>query len=188
MRKELIYSRNQSQEETITSAEQHDLIDDIHRGIDLFDEKSLEKIIEAWAEKQSVDLPHAVLCEALEFASSVGNRKLFGKLLALIKTNSSEFYASNLIYFDGIDLELEWKTSTNTDDLLQKFEEFYKKSIANDKNTKLIMRFCSVIIEDCVEKRGESAVIKLKDKIENLCQTSGDYRLLFELWRRLFER
>lgn len=189
IRKETINSRNQSQEET-TSAEQRDLIDNVHRCLDFYDEESLEKlIVDAWAEKHIFLLPHEVLCEVLEFAVSVGNRKLFEKLLVQLKSQYSEFYNKNLIYFNGFELIIESKSNmTNIDEILEKFEAFYKKSIADDNNTKQIMRFCSVIIEDCVEKRGESAMIKLKERIEAMCEDSKDYWLLWELWRRLFER
>lgn len=192
LRKETINSRIQSQEET-TSAEQRDLIDDVHSSLDLHDEERLEKlIVDAWEEKHIIHLlPCAVLCEVLEFSSSVGNEKLFEKLFAQLKSQYSEFYTQNSVYFGGIELEFRWKTNaTNIDEILRKFEEFYKKSIVDERNTKQIMRFCSVIIEDCVEKRGESAVIKLKERIEAMCkgENSKDYQLLFELWRRLFER
>lgn len=190
-RKETINNRNQSEEE-ITSAKQHELIDEIHRCLDLKDDEALEKLIDAWAEKHIILLPHAVSCEAMEFASSVGNFQLSQKLLNHLKTHDSEFYTENLNYFNFVALELDFRTSnsnrTTIDDLLEKFEGLYKTSIADEKNTKQIMRFCSVIIEDCVAKRGASGAIKLKDKIEGMCDNSKDYRLLFELWRRLFER
>jgi hypothetical protein len=188
LRKETINSRNQSQEE-ITSAKQHDLIDDIHRCLDEQDEIGLEKLIDAWEENHTIiHLPYSVSCELLEFTSSVGNSRLFQKLFSHLKTHNVEFYEENSRYFEAMVLELEFKTNTNIDELLEKFEELYKKSISSDRNTKLIMRFCSVIIENCVSKRGESAVIKLRNKIEGMCEDSGDYRLLFELWKRLFER
>jgi hypothetical protein len=185
--KEAINNRNDSQEE-ITSAEQHDLIDEIHDCIDTNDEESLEKIADkAWAEKHII-VPAAVLCEALEFSSSVGNVRLSEKFLSHLKSNHIEFHDENLNYFTCVALELQFKTnSANIDELLEKFEHLYTNSI-DDKNAKQIMRICSVIIEDCVAKKGESAVIKMKEKIEMMCEKSQDYRLLFSLWKRLFER
>jgi hypothetical protein len=185
-RKDAINNRNNCEEE-ITSAEQH-LIDEIHATLDENDEEALEKIIadKAWAEKQ-ITVPAAVLCEALEFSSSVGNVQMSEKLLTHLKSNHIEFYDENLNYFTCVALELEFKTTSNIDELLEKFEHLYTNSI-DDKNTKQIMRLCSVIIEDCVAKKGESAVIKLKNKIEMMSENSKDYRLLFALWKRLFER
>lgn len=190
LRKETIKNRNKSQEEN-TSRELK-LIDDIHKCLDLRDEESLEILIDdAWEEKHAIStihLPIAVLCEAMEFASSVGNPQLFKKLFERLKVHDKKFISQNSSYFSALGLELEFKTSTNIDELLFKFEKLYEKSIDDENNTKQIMRFCSVIIQDCVNRRGESVVIKLKDRIEKMCESSKDYRLLFELWRRLFER
>ena len=192
LRKEVINSRSQSQEE-ITSVEQQDLIDDIHRCLDEQNEIGLEKLIDLWEKKNTIILPYSVSCEALEFSAKLGNSQVFRKLLSHLQIYFSEFYSENSNYFEAVSLELEFKTKTNIDELLNKFEDLYKKSINDERSTKLIMRFCSVIIDNCVNQRGESAeveknVIKLKDKIERICENSRDYRLLFELWRRLFER
>lgn len=171
------------------SEQQHDLIDAIYECLDSRDEEALGSVINKWlVEKPATQLPRSTFCEVVEFSSSMGNTELFHKLISYTKTFEPEFHEENLSYFETLNLELDWRTCGNVDRLIENFESLYKKSLSDEVTTRHMTKFCSVMIQDCVNKKGEAVVLKLKDKIEKICDESKDYQLLFELWRNLFER
>jgi hypothetical protein len=184
-------SRNQSQDEIINE-QQADLVEEIYNCLDSRDEEELAKVINVWTaeHRNLLPVPCALLMEILEFASGRGNTTIFHKITSYVKTNEASFYASNLCLFEMLSLELDWKATAgvNVDRLIDRFEVIHKKSIAVDAASKHVSRFSSKIINDTLERKGESAVIKLKDRIEKMCGESKDYQLLFDLWRSLFER
>lgn len=183
LRKENL-SRNQSQDEIINA----DLVEEIYNCLDSRDEEELAKAIDVWTEKRWNSVPRSVLIEILEFASSAGNTAIFQKITSYVKTNEPDFYASNECLFECLSLELDWKAGVNVDRLIDRFEVIHRKRISDDAVTKHVSRFSAKIINDTLERKGESAVIKLKDSIEKMCEKSQDYQLLFDLWRSLFER
>lgn len=185
MRNEFI-RRNQSQ--TTISKSQHDLIDEIYECLDSYDEDALEILIDKVLKNPTMLLPRSTLCEILEFSSNTGSTELFHKLLAYIKTFEAEFHAFNVCYFEKLNLELDWRTGKNVDQLIGNFETLYKKHLNDKVGSRHMSKFASVMIQDCIEKKCEAVVLKLKDKIEKMCDESDDYQLLFELWRNLFER
>lgn len=170
------------------SDEQHDLIEEINDCLDTRDEQALESAIDKWLENPIPQLPRATLCEVVEFSSSVGNAELYGKLIALIKASDPELYADNLSYFHSLRLELDWRIGKNIDELIEKFESMYKQGLSNEVAMEHATKLSTIMIQDAVERKGESVVIKLKARIEAMCKESGDYQLLFDLWRNLFER
>lgn len=177
---------NQSQSKI--SAEQHDLIEEIYNCLDTRDEEAVESVIDKWLENPIPRLPRATLCEVVEFASSVGNAQLYGKSIALIKASDPELHADNLSYFHSLNLELDWRVGKNTDELIDRFELMYKQSFSIEGARKHATKLSTIMIQDAVERKGESVVIKLKARIEAICEETGDYQLLFDLWRNLFER
>lgn len=184
--KKEINKRNQSHPEI--SEKQHVLIEEIYRCLDEREETTLESVIDKWLNKQSIQLPISTLCELVEFSSSMGNTELFHRLNSYTKNFEQEFYKENSCYFEALNLELDWKTGRNIDQLIENFEALYRTSISDEVKSKPMMKLFSVMIKDCIAKKGESFVIKLKDKIVKLCNESQDYQLLFELWKNLFER
>ena len=180
------FRRNQSQAKI--SVRHHDLIEEIYECLDSRDEEALERLTNKWLENPSNQLPRSVLFEMVEFASSMGNTQLFHKLISYTKAFEPELHEENFCYFETLNLELDWRTGRNVDQLIENFEMLYKKSFSDEVTSRHMMKFCSVMIQECVEKKGEAVVLKLKDKIEKMCDESKDYQLLFELWRNLFER
>lgn len=182
-------SRNQSRDE-ITSGEQNDLIEEIFHCLDTHDEDRLGNVIERWLRRPEIlkGSQLEVLCESLEFATRVGNVGIFRLLLMHLKAHEAEFHKDNVGYFEVLGLELEWRSGQNIDELLEKFALIYKQNISNELMMRQIMKLYSVIIQDTVERKGESAVIKLKHKIEGICVEAKSHQLLFNLWRKLFER
>lgn len=178
--------RNQSQ--ATISVKQHDLIEEIYDCLDSRDEGALESVIDKWLEKPTIQLPLATLCELVEFSSRTGNTELFHKLIDYSTTFEPYFHKENLSYFQTLNLELDWRTGTNVDQLIENFETLYKKSFSDEVASRHMASCYNVMIKDCVEKKGEAAVLKLTDKIVKMCDESRDYQLLFELWRNLFER
>lgn len=178
-----------NQSKSKISEEQHDLIEEINNCLDTRDEQALENEIDKWLENPTTpQLPRATLCEAVEFSSSVGNAELYEKLIALIKASDPEFHVDNLSYFHSLNLELDWKIGKNIDELIDKFESMYKQGINNVVAMEHATKLSTIMIQDAVERKGESVVIKLKARIEAMCKESGDYQLLFDLWQNLFER
>lgn len=177
--------RNQME---VTPVEGNDVIDKIHNCLDARDEDELTIVIDSWLEKPANTLPRSVIGNVLAFASSVGNRELFKKLIAHAKHCDSPFYEENFSLIETLYLELDWRTGKNIDQLIEKFELMYKRNISDELLTKRMEKLCSIMIVDCVEKKGESVVVKLKEKLEQMCEESKDYRLLYDLWRNLFER
>lgn len=178
--------RNQSQAQI--NVVQHELIEEIYSCLDERDEEQLEELIDKWLEKPTHRFPRSALCEVLELSSSTGNAELFRKLMTFTQVYDPEFYDENVSYIDALNLELDWRTGQNIDLMIDKFETMYKRSLYDDEMTKHMLRLSSTLIQDCVSKKGESVVIKFKDRFERMCRESKDYQLLFELWRNLFER
>lgn len=184
-------SLSKQSEDEISRVEEHsELIEEINRCLD--DERDCERIenlIDKWinARRQRCStLPHSVVCELLELSSRESRHAMFHKLVNLI---DKEFYQKNQNYFELLALELEFRAGRrNIDQILDDFELLFKQSIGDDSQMKQITKFASVIIKECVEKKGESFVIKLRDKLVLMCREGNDYRLLFDLWRNLFER
>lgn len=178
-------NRNQSQVK-IASAVQRELIEEIHNCLDTFDSEELENVID---KSLNARLPRSVICEALEFSSSTGNCGLFHKLTGSMKRSDAEFYNRNRIYFETLNLELDLRTNgDNFDELIERFAVIYKESILNETAMKQTMKFYAMMIQDCVDKRGESTTLRLKERIAQLCLNVRNHQLLFELWRKLFER
>lgn len=176
-------SRNQSQDE-IASDEQHDLIEEIYNCLDSHDaDDELENVIDEWRRKYELPLPRELLDELFEFTSSAGNYQLFRKLLEHLR--GFDEYRDEVIVRD---LEYDWRTGMNIDQLLARFEVQFKKSLDDEPMMRRTMKFYALMTKDCVEKRGESSVLRLRDKVEPICIETQDYRLLFDLWRKLFER
>jgi len=176
--------RNQSQADI--SVKQRDLFKEIYDCLDSRDEEALESVIDKWLEKP-IQLPLATLCELVEFSSKTGNTKLFHKLIVYTTTFEPDFHKEKLSYFEALNLELDWRTGTNVDQLIENFESLYKKSFSDEVASRHMASCFNAMMKDCVEKKGEAVVLKLKDKIVKMCEESKDYLLLFELWRNLFE-
>lgn len=178
-------SRNQSQDE-IASDEQHALIEEIYNCLDSHDDDGdeLENVIDEWQRKYENPLPRELLHELFELASGVGKLELFRKLVEHIR--NFDIYHDEAIVRE---LEYDWKTGKhNIDQLIDRFLVLFLNSVADELKMKQIMRFYAIMVKDCVEKRGESVVLRLRDKIEPICIDTKNYRLLFDLWRKLFER
>jgi hypothetical protein len=189
LRKEAI-NRNQSQSVEIASSdEQKHLIDEIHSCLDTHDDEMLELLIRKYLHNftGSAALPRIILLEVLEFICREGNKELYQLLINHIKTINSEFYYEHSTYFEVLDLELCWKTGQNVDELLEVFEMKYLENSEKSKRI-LLKKFCLVMINDTISRKGESVVIKLKESIERICEQSRDYQMMFDLWRKLFER
>lgn len=186
MRKETI-NRNQSQDQSGSVAQQH-LIEEIYSCIDSHDDEALEIVVDNALRKRH-SLSRSAVCEALEFSCLAGNRKLFDKLHDHIRQSfEASFYEENIDYFSILNLELDLREEKNIDELIDRFEVIYRKSKGNDSLRKQIMKFYSLLTQECVERRSESAVIQLREKITTICDDTQDYQLLFNLWRKLFER
>lgn len=172
--------------------EGNDVIGEIHNCLDMQDEEQLTIIIDSWLETPTVNkLPRSIILELFKFASGAGNLELWKKLIAHAKHFSPEFYQESSAFIAIFNLELDWRTGKNIDQIIEKFELLYTKCISDEVLTKqidLLEEFCSVMIRDSVEKKGESVVVKLKEKLEQMCEKSKDYHLLFDLWKNLFER
>lgn len=179
--------RNQL-EDKIESDEQSDIIEKIHNCIETRDGAGLELLIDKCLESPKRTLSRSITCELLEFAGRVGRSELFKKLDSQLATHHSKFYEENLKFIEILALEVEWQTGQNIDQLIEKFHFMYKKNISDEVLSIRMRKLCSLMIEDCVEKKGESSVVKLRDKLEKLCDETMDYQLLFDLWRNLFER
>lgn len=183
-----IMKRNQSQDE-ITSVEQNDLIEEILNCCSEMESNSekLESLIDKWIIERPRSLPRSVLDEMLEFSFRDGRHATIHKCLKLIHLADPEYFKENQNYWS---LELDWRKGNvqNIDIFLGKFEVMYEKCINDENRMKQIAEFALVMIKDCVETKGESFVIKLRDKLEKICEHSNDYRLLFDLWRNLYER
>lgn len=179
--------RNQSQDEITDACDgQSALIEEIHNCLDTSDEDELENLISKWI-RLGLTLPRAVICEVLEFASRSGRHEMFHKTLTQL---DSDFLKANGNYFELLGLELDWKSGRNIDQLLERFEVMHKQSCLGDeiKMRQDFRRFCSFIIKDSVAKKGESAVVRLRQTLEKLCKETNDYQLLFDLWKNLFDR
>lgn len=162
------------------------VIDEIYKCLDNRDADELTRVIDSWLENRINKLPRSVISEALKFSSGAGNRELFEKLIDHAKC--SDFYEESSAFIELLNLELDWRTGKNIDQLIEKFDVLYKKSISDEVVTKQLEKLCSLMIRDSVEKKGESVVVKLKEKIEQICGETKDYRLMYDLWRQLFER
>jgi hypothetical protein len=189
LRKEAI-NRNQSQSVEIASSdEQKHLIDEIHSCLDTHDDEMLETLIRKYLHNftGSAALPRIILLEVLEYMCREGNKEIYQLLINHIKMINLEFYNDHKTYFDVLDLELCWKTGQNVDEVLKLFEMKYLQNL--DKSKRILLRkFCLVMINDTISRKGESVVIKLKESIERICEQSRDYQMMFDLWRKLFER
>lgn len=180
--------RNQL-EEKIASDEQSDIIEKIYNCIETRDEAELELVIDKCSlESPKRMLSRSIICELLEFAGRVGSSALFKKLDSQLATLHPKFYEENLKFIEILALEVEWKTGQNIDQLIEKFHFMYKKNISDEVLSSRMRKLSSRMIEDCVGKKGESSVVKLRELLEKLCDETTDYKLLFELWRNLFER
>jgi hypothetical protein len=186
LRKENL-SRNQSQDEII-NVEQADFVEEILDCLSSRDEEELARLIDVWTAERRHKLPSDVLVEILEFASGSGNTAIFRKITSHVETNEADFYASNERLFTALSLELDWRVGANTDQLIDRFEAIHLECLGDDVSAQHVSRLTVKIINDTLERKGESVVIKLKDRIVKMCEKSQDYQLLFELWRSLFER
>lgn len=176
-------SRNQSQDE-IASDEQHALIEEIYNCLDSHDDgDELENVIDEWQRKYENPLPRELLHELFEFTNGVGKLELLRKLVEHIR-NFDVYYDEAIVR----ELEYDWKSGKNIDQLIDRFQVLFRDSVADELKMKYIMKFYAIMVKDCVEKRGESVVLRLRDKIEPICIDTKNYRLLFDLWRKLFER
>lgn len=196
LRKEAI-NRNQSQSVEIASSdEQKRLIDEIHSCLDTHDDERLEMLIRKYlhsfdnAQTNFSALPRIVLLEVLELFCREGNRDLAGLLFRHFKTINLEFYNEHSSYFEILDLELRWKTAHNVDELLRRFEQKYLETSnkVNKSDRTMLRKLCLVMIDDTISRKGESAMIKLRESIERVSEESRDYQMMFDLWRKLFER
>lgn len=176
-------SRNQSQDE-IASDEQHALIEEIYNCLDSHDDgDELENVIDEWQRKYENPLPRELLDELFEFTNGVGKLELLRKLVEHIR--NFDVHNDEAIVRE---LEYDWKSGKNIDQLIDRFQVLFRDSVADELKMKYIMKFYAIMVKDCVEKRGESVVLRLRDKIEPICIDTKNYRLLFDLWRKLFER
>jgi hypothetical protein len=186
LRKENL-SRNQSQDEKI-NAEQADFVEEILDCLGSRDEEELTRVIDVWTAERRHKLPNDVLIEILEFASDSGNTAIFRKITSHVKTNEADFYASNERVFNALSLELDWRAGANVDQLIDRFEAIHQERSGDESFAHHVSRLTQKIINDTLERKGESAVIKLRDRVVKMCEKSQDYQLLFDLWRSLFER
>lgn len=205
LRREAI-NRNQSQSfEIASSDEQQRLIDEIHSCLDTHESCELEKLIRKYLHastdsRQSIAiLPRIVLLEVMEFACRNGDVEIYKSLIAHLKERNLCFMNEHMTYFEIIELELEWKTAgNNVDEILEKFsrkylelsqsysDEVLKNKIKSHKS--MLRKLGIVMIDDTIASKGESAAIKLRESIEKICEVTRDYQLMFDLWRKLFER
>lgn len=169
--------RNQL-EDKIATDEQSDIIEKIYNCIETRDGAKLEMVID------KCSLERSIICELLEFAGKMGRSQLFKKLDSQLATHHPKFYEENLKLIEILALEVEWKTGQNIDQLIEKFHFMYSKNISDEVLCSQMRKLCSRMIEDCVEKKGESSVLRLRDKLEEI----NDLTLIFELWQNLFER
>lgn len=180
--------RNQLQID-IKAVEGNDvLIDEIHKCLDSRDDNDLTSLIDNWLGNRRNKLPRSVIYEILEFSSGAGNRLLFEKIIDHARHSDFDFYKESFAFIEPLILELDWRTGKNIDQLIENFAILYKKRTSDEVITKQLEKFCSIMIRDSVEKKGESVVVKLKEKIEQICGETKDYRLMYDLWRQLFER
>ncbi|CRK89470.1 CLUMA_CG003208, isoform A [Clunio marinus] len=171
----------------ITSIELQTSIEEIYNCLDTHDGERLMIEIDKCLQKTDCKLPRYVLCETSEYASANGNAELFTILQTFIKMTDENFYKSNYMYFKSLSLELDWRSGKNIDQVLEEFEINYRKSFSDQTLLKHMTKLCNVVMQDAVEKRGESTVIKIKHRIEKISEETKDYQLLFILWRKLFE-
>lgn len=205
LRREAI-NRNQSQSavDIASSDEQQRLIDEIHSYLDTCDCSELERLIrrylhESAARQSAAPLPRIVLLEVLEFLCRSGSVECYKSLIAHLRAGNVDFFDEHRTYFEILDLELEWKTAGNTvDDVLTRFKRKYLEfslrhcdesvQSRNKSHKSMLRKLCAVMIDDTIASKGESAAIKLRESIEEICEESRDYQLMFDLWRKLFER
>lgn len=204
LRKEAI-NRNQSQSVDIASSdEQQHLIDELHGCLDTHDASELERLIRRYLDdsagrQSAAPLPRIVLLEVLEFLCRSGSADCYKSLIAHLRAHNHDFFREHLTYFEILDLELEWKTAGNSvDEVLERFTRKYLEfslrhsdvSLHNENKShkSMLRKLCAAMIDDTIASKGESAAIKLRESIEEICEESRDYQLMFDLWRKLFER
>lgn len=128
-----------------------------------------------------------IIIDLLDYLISNCDSKLVGKLIETIREKDPEFYFKNQ-QFAIQKLELRWLDHPNMDEIVEDIGRIYIASQLDENLAAQMTRLIQKILRDAIENKGEASVVKLRQKCEEICEQIKDYQLLYDLWRKLFER